>query len=279
MHRWILLAAFAATPALAQDDAGAPSRDDVMAIAADKNIKLKLDKLITAIDASTFDWSYADVYKLVDLDHPPEVIKPAAGKAGMFYDNPRSLNAISKEGRESAAAEVVKIGSNQDFVILFETFNDIKYAMEAAEKKAKNIDPRKPHESDDDWFLRQRKAEEARLAELTPLEGQISQTTFEANLTGSVVAEGGCNKHKVSIDVEKIDFGLYRFTLGGKQVDLVLGVTGSGVEKVAFSASGGRRFEVTGTCTKAAVGSPTKLNIRMHRPYDSDQWSGTAELK
>ena len=50
-------------------------RDDIMALAADKNIKLKQDKLIGAIEASEFDWSFEDVYTLVDMDHPPEVVK------------------------------------------------------------------------------------------------------------------------------------------------------------------------------------------------------------
>ena len=73
-----LVALLAAGPALAQDD-GPMGRDDIMALAADKNIKLKQDKLIGAIEASEFDWSFEDVYTLVDMDHPPEVVKPAAG--------------------------------------------------------------------------------------------------------------------------------------------------------------------------------------------------------
>lgn len=276
--RWILLAALAlAAPAMAQD--APPTREDVMAIAADKNIKLKMDKLTGAINASQFQWTYEDVYTLVDMEHPPEVTKPAAAKAGMFYDNPKSLSSIIKAGRESARPEAIKISSNADFVIVFETFNDFKYAIEAANRKAESIDPRKSHESDNDWFLRKRKAEEARLAEVSPIEGKISNTTFEAELTGSVIEDGGCNKPRVTIDLEKIDFGLYRYTLGGKQVDLPMALAGASVEKVGFLASGGRRFEATGTCTKAAPGSPAKLSLRMHRPFDSDQWSGTAEFK
>lgn len=283
MPRWsltaaVLVALHLAAPAAAQTTAP-PPREDVMAIAADKNIKMKLDKLIAAINASTFDWSVADVYQLVDMGHPPEVIKPAAAKAGMFFNDPKPMSAIIAAGRATAQPEVIPINSNDDFVIVFETFNDIKYAMDEANKARESIPPRATHESDDDWFLRQRRAEEVRVAAVAPLEGRINQMTFDAQLTGEVVAEGGCNKPKVSIPLDRIDFNLFRYTLGGKQVDLVTGITGKNVEKVAFLGAGARRFEAVGTCGTAAPGTPVKLSVRLHRAHDSDAWTGTAEFK
>lgn len=282
MPRWPTMIGCAAAIALsfpAHAEDGPPSRDDVMAIASDKNIKLKLDKLVSAVEASEFDWSYEDVYTLVDMEHPPEVTKPAAAKAGMFYDNPKAMSKIIADGRASASPETITVSKNEDFVVLFETFNDIKYGIEAAQKERGAIQPRQSHESDDDWFLRQRKADEVQAAKIAPLEGKIPATTFDLLLTGTVQPMGDCNKPFVTIDLNKIDFGLYRYALGGKSVDLVTSVTGKNVEKVAFQASGGRRFEVVGTCSKAAVGSPVVASVKMSRALDSNSWTGSAEFK
>ena len=234
---------------------------------------------MAAIDASEFDWTYEDVYTLVDMDHPPEVVKPAAAKAGMFYDSPKSLNKIIEDGRASAAAETVKISKNEDFVVVFETFNDVKYGIDAAEAARSALSPRESHETDDDWFLRQRKAEAVKVGTIAPLEGKIAATTFDLVLTGSVAAMGDCNKPYVNIDLSKIDFGLYRYTLGGQRVDLKTDVIGKNVERVAFNATGGRRFEVVGTCTNKSPGSPAVATITMRRAFDSDAWTGVAAFK
>ena len=77
----------------------------------------------------------------------------------------------------------------------------------------------------------------------------------------------------------KIDFKLYRYTLGGKKVDLVTGVTGKNIERVSFNATGGRRFEVVGTCSNKAAGSPVIATLSMSRAFDSDKWTGTAQFK
>lgn len=279
MPRWTpisLLAACLLTASTAAAQDAPPSRDDVMAIAADENIKLKMDKLTSAIEASQFDWTYADVYQIVDLGHGPDVTRPAAAKAGMFWDSPKAKSKIIADGRASAPAETVTISGNDDFVILFEFFNDIKYAIKAAEREADSIDPRQSHESDDDWFLRKRKAEEGRLATVSPLEGKINATTFKITLTGAVAEVGGCKKAAVNIPLEKIDFNLYRYTLGGSAVDLPLSLEGSNVESVAFKATGGRRFEAFSTCVSGSGANGARLELEMRRPFNSDAWTGKA---
>ena len=125
MYRFPVLLALStwsvAGEAVAED--GAPTHDDIMALAKDENIQLKMDKLVSAVNDSTFDGSYGQVYALVDMEMPEEVLKPAAAKAGMFWDGTaKALDRIVADGHASARPQTVTISGNADFVVLFEFF-------------------------------------------------------------------------------------------------------------------------------------------------------------
>ena len=287
MRSWLAAILVLTTPVATAQDA-APTREDVMALANDPNIQLKMDKLVQAVNASSFDWSAKDVYVLVDLDLPPEVLKPAAAKAGIFWDGTaQSMRSLHAKHQSRAPAETIRITSNDDFVILFEFFNDIKNALTLAEQQAGTLVPRMDHETDDAWFLRERKHQEDLVAARSPVHARIAATTFEIEIHGGFTPyDGSCTQGTVSIDLCPVDFGLYRYALGGRRVDLPLSLDADNVQTAQFKASGSRVFEATSTpvcVSESAAASLTEagstLSVTLRRPPDSDQWTGSAEFK
>jgi hypothetical protein len=270
--------------ALAQ---GATSMADILSLANDKNISLKLDKLASAVEGSAFDWSVENVYSLVDLDMPEEVCKPAATKAGMFWDSPKSMKAIIDAGRASAGSQTITINGNPDLVMVFEFFNEVHWGIKAAEEQVGPLKPKESWESDDAFWLRKRKHEEAIAAATSPWEGKIDATTFSAVLTGGFSPyDGSCTSALVDLDLSQVQFDLYRRTLGGNAVNVPVAATGRNVGSISFMASGRRRFEAISTplcvsagsaASLAAAGSKVELTFR--RPHNSDKWTGTAEFK
>ena len=171
----LLAACLLAVSSLAQaQEAG--SFDEVLALAQDKNIHLKVDKLVTAVSDSTFPWTFEMVYQLVDLGMPEEVCKPAAAKAGMFWDNPKAMSTITEDGRRSAQSQTITVASNPDLVMVFEFFNEVKWGIKAARDQVGALKPKESWEDDNAFWLRKRKHEEA-LAALARARGSPQPAT------------------------------------------------------------------------------------------------------
>lgn len=279
---------FVPAPAHAEDpaEAATPSFDDIVAMLKDKNAQFKQDKLQQAVAASAHPWRPKDIYALVDLGASPAITSIAAGKAKMFWDgSAKSLAVVQKTGRDAAPAETVKIGNNADLVMIFEHFNDIKYGLDAAKNQVGTLQPRQGYEDDVKYDMRKRDYDLRLAAALAPFEGQIAKSTFEAELTGSFTPhDGSCTRAQVVVDLSKVNFELFRYTMGGLKVDVPFELSaGSNVETAKWSASGQYRFEATSAplCVSAAQAATlssqgSKLKITMSRPFDSDRWTATA---
>ena len=174
-----------------------------------------------------------------------------------------------------------------DITILDGVFNDIKNALTLAEQQAGTLVPRMDHETDDAWFLRERKHQEDLVAARSPVHARIAATTFEIEIHGGFTPyDGSCTQGTVSIDLSPVDFGLYRYALGGRRVDLPLSLDADNVQTAQFKASGSRVFEATSTpvcVSESAAASLTEagstLSVTLRRPPDSDQRTGSAEFK
>lgn len=279
-----------AMPAIAEEPAAqaAPTFADIVAMIKDKNAKYKLDKLAPAVEASNHAWRPRDVYELLDLGAPPDVLKLAAGKAKMFWDgSAKALPAVITNAREGAPSETVKIATNDDLVIVFEHFNDIKYEIEAAKSALGALAPRASYEDDVKYDMRTRDFDIRQAQTMSPFEGRIAKTTFDIELTGGFTPhDGACTRPTVVVDLTKVNFDLFRYTLGGLRVEVPVSLdAGSNVEAAKFAATGQYRFEATGKpiCVSAAQAATlssqgSKLRMTLRRPFDSDNWTGTASF-
>ncbi|NCG17681.1 MAG: hypothetical protein GWP91_01515 [Rhodobacterales bacterium] len=291
MHSWLVISivltlGLFSEAAFAADSVQPLSREQIFELAGDKNIKMKMDKLTGAIAKTNFDWAFEDVYVLVDLDMPPDIIKMAAGKAGMFYTgNEKSLTKIAADGRETASARTIVL-NNSDFVILFETYNDIKYEEEAIRERIGDFKAREEHETDDVFFLRKRKYDEGLLAAVSPVVGKIDKLTFEAMLTGGFTPhDGSCTQGLIEIDLNQISFDLFRYALGGRRVMVPINIADSNVASAKFEANKGQKFTALSSpvCVSAGAaaglaGQGSKFKVTFSRMHDENVWSGTGSF-
>ena len=270
--------------AAAQDEY---TRDDIQMLLSDKNLKLKYDKLKTAVESTTFDWSFEDAYMLIDAEVPEDIVRIGTGRAGMFYDGTnKSMNQIWEAGYATAQPQTIKV-TNTDFVVVFEFFNDQKYAIQATADRLGSVEPQQSYETDDVYFERKRRHEEAIHAATAPIAGAIEKTTFEAEVTGGFKPhDGSCGAAEVQVDLAAVSFDLFRYTLGGKRTKVPIQTSGSNVATVEFAAaSGSRFFQATSNpiCVSSGAYSGlqsagSKLKVTFQREYGSDNWKGSAEF-
>jgi len=282
------IAASLATGAAAKDeeeeDPG-PSFADIMAMAKDKNAKLKLEKIHEALENSPHEWHTKDVYALVDLDLDPELAKKAAAKAGIFWQGGTSITQLETEGRASASPQTIKV-TNADLVILFEDMNDIKNNMDMAVKAVGDLPARAGHESDNQYQLRERQHKEAIVSAKAPWEGLVDVTRFEGEFTGDFTPhDGKCTQAHINVDLAMVQFPLFRTAMGGLRVEVPIAVTSKNVEKAQFVAINPYRFEAWSNpiCVSAAAATTlstqgSKLKVTFGRTFDGDVWVGEGEF-
>lgn len=280
----VLASLLAAAPASAQDAPEGPSYGDIVAMLKDKNAALKMDLVQKAVDTSVHTWRPKDVYEVLDLGATPPVARAAAAKANMFWDgSAKPLQKVREEARGRAAAETVRITSNEDLVMVFETFAEVQYGLKAAEKEVGPLKPRESWEDDVKFDMRKRAHDVSLAQALGPHEGRIEKTTFEAELTGGFTPhDGSCTQPHVSVDLSQVAIDTYRYAMGGRRMDVPIAIAGnSNVESARWAASGGYRFEaygkaICGGSSSSLAAQGSKLKITLTRPLDSDAWSATA---
>lgn len=274
--------------AFGQEGQDGPKFSDIVTMLKDKNAQYKQDKIQEAVEQSAHTWRPKDVYELLDLGASPPVLSVAAAKAKMFWDgSARTLAQVLQDGREGAPAETVKVRGNDELVIVFEHFNDIKYGMEEAKQGVGPLQPRQGYEDDIKYDMRKRDHDLKMAAALAPWEGRINKTTFEIELTGGFTPhDGKCTQAHIEVDLSQVSFELYRYSMGGLKVDVPIEIGGNAnIESARWTASGSRRFEAKSKpiCVSAAQAATlasqgSKLQITLSRPFDSDKWTGTGSF-
>ena len=263
------------------------TRDDIKMLLSDKNLSLKYDKLKDAVESTTFDWSFEDAYMLIDAEVPEDIVRIGTGRAGMFYDGTnKSMNQIWEAGFATAQPQTIQL-TNADFVVLFEFFNDQKYAIQAVKDRLGPQQGQQSYETEDVYWERKRRYDEAVHAATAPVAGTIEKTTFVAEVTGGFKPyDGACGAAEIKLDLAAVSFDLFRYTLGGKRIKVPIQVSGSNVANVEFAAaSGSRFFQATSNpiCVSSGAYSNleaagSKLKITFQRKYDGDTWTGNAQF-
>jgi hypothetical protein len=244
-------------------------------------------EIIAAITSSKHPWLPKDVFEMLDAGVSEGIAKGTASKMGLFWEDWfQPLDVIGSEARQFGEANTLKLDDG-NVVILFEWFNDIKYAKEAALKAVGPLAPKGSSELDREHDMRKRKHAVDTAKAVGVLDGKVEALTVELELTGEwgpFDARRGCGTAKLNKVVNEVDFFVFREVIGTLQSVSDVELKSRSVASLRFAADSDRRIESESfdVCTSESsyssmAGKPVKLQATIKRTFDG-VWSGRGEF-
>jgi hypothetical protein len=278
--------------ALAQSPAPAPpppfAASSVAEIKAGLSKGVAPKEIEQAILDSKSTWRPKDFFELVDARAPEGVLRALAAKAAVFYDGTeKPLEDVAKEARAYQPSEKLTL-TDADFVVLFEWFNDRKYERDAAVNAIGPAPKRNTGELDREFDLRQRAYDVAVAKARGPADGKIEAAVFTLDLSVAFDpwdSRTGCGRARLSAEVDKVDYFVFRETLGGLQNTAPVTIKSRTAESMKFTAEGHRRLEANSwpicmaqASYDALAAKGAKVTGTLQRAALTPDWKGTVEF-
>jgi hypothetical protein len=278
--RWLAGVVLAGAIASARPAEAAPIDDVMSMIAAAK----PAPEIVEYVHAHKGDWLPRHVYQLVDAKAPPDVIRVMAAHAVVFYDGtkPRSLEAVAASARVGMAPQTIKL---TDFVVLFEWFADLKTEIDQLRASVPALKPQAPGETTAQYDVRKRTYDEDLIYAVTPAEGKIDLTTFDAELPALFAPDAkGCAVGTAEVPLDQVNYFTFRTAMGTTNPRVAV------APKKSRSIAGGefyngetKYFRITskpacGEMANSLIANGGKAKIQLNRTAKGGDWTAAGEF-